>query len=57
MRYVLLVAAMLFLLGTAAHYVGLESDEIGTAKEVVGVVMALGVLYMWVFRRGDSTVA
>jgi hypothetical protein len=57
MRYLLLVAAVLFLLGTAAHYVGLESDEIGTAREVVGVVMALGVLYMWLFRSGDSTAA
>jgi hypothetical protein len=57
MRYILLVAAVLFLLGTAASYVGFDSDDIGLAKEVVGVVMALGVLYMWLFRSGDSAAA
>ncbi len=55
MHHVLLAVAVLFLLATVAAYVGFDSDDIGLAKEALGVVLALGVIVLWFTRRGDST--
>jgi hypothetical protein len=59
MRYVLLIAAVLFLLGAAVSYLGFGgldgAEDIATAKDIVGVVLALAVLYLWYSRRGGPT--
>ena len=55
MHHVLLAVAVLFLLATAASYVGFDSDDIGLAKEALGVVLALGAIVLWFTRRGDGT--
>jgi len=57
MRYVMLTAALLFLLGAAVSHLGLgldAADDIALAKDIVGVVLALAVLYLWFPRHGGS---